>query len=180
MAIGEFVSVQTQRDVEISILEKTKIKKAGLKVQKPDSSPSSPSLETLKITLSPQSITSREKAALPNPLQAAGVSALAFSVGSFVPLISAAFIRNYNVRVGVLAGVTSLALFTFGMVGAYFGRASVVKGGFRVLIGGWLAMSVIYILLKLLDYTEVEDVMYLNCHFLLLFLSYLLSSYVYR
>lgn len=158
MAIGEFVSVQTQRDVEISILKKAMIKKAGLTVQKPDSSPScSPCRETQKKALSPESITSSEKAALPNPLLAACASALAFSVGAILPLISAAFITNDNVRVGVLAGVSSLALLTFGVVGAYFGRASLVKGGLRVLIGGWIAMSVTYGMLKWLNHTEVED-----------------------
>ncbi|XP_057844174.2 vacuolar iron transporter homolog 3-like [Cryptomeria japonica] len=139
MAIGEFVSVQTQRDVEISILRKRKINKDGTEAQKPESSPFS------------------ERDALPNPLLAACSSALAFSVGAFLPLISAAFIEDYNVRVGVLAGVSSLALFMFGVVGAYFGRASLVKGGLRVLIGGWIAMSVTYGLLKLLQRTEVAD-----------------------
>ncbi|GLJ22940.1 hypothetical protein SUGI_0432720 [Cryptomeria japonica] len=159
MAIGEFVSVQTQRDVEISILRKTKINKDGIETQKPESSPLSFSGETQKkvFSFSPKSITSSEKDALPNPLLAACSSALAFSVGAFLPLISAAFIEDYNVRVGVLAGVSSLALFMFGVVGAYFGRASLVKGGLRVLIGGWIAMSVTYGLLKLLQRTEVAD-----------------------
>ena len=111
--------------------------------------------EILKKISSFSSITSRERAARPNPLLAAFSSAIAFSVGAFLPLISAAFIQDYNVRVGVLAGVSSLLLFMFGAVGAYFGGVSVVKGGLRVLGGGWIAMSVTYGLFKLLHLTEV-------------------------
>ncbi|XP_059074692.1 vacuolar iron transporter homolog 1-like isoform X2 [Cryptomeria japonica] len=120
MGIGEFVSVQTQRDAEISILKEEK------KAKKTE-----------------------EKEGLPSPIQAACASALAFSVGAFFPLISAAFVKDYVNRVGVLSGVSSLTLLMFGATGAYFGRSSIVKGSVRVLIGGWLAMLVTYGLLRL-------------------------------
>ena len=42
---------------------------------------------------------------LPNPFQAALASALAFSVGAVIPLLAAAFIRNYKIRLVVVAVV---------------------------------------------------------------------------
>lgn len=39
-----------------------------------------------------------EKEQLPNPMQAAIASALAFSVGAVVPLLASAFIRGYKMR----------------------------------------------------------------------------------
>ncbi|XP_057837538.2 vacuolar iron transporter homolog 1-like isoform X1 [Cryptomeria japonica] len=134
MGIGEFVSVQTQRDAEISILKEEKKAKKTM-----SAIPSA----------SPLVISREEKEGLPSPIQAACASALAFSVGAFFPLISAAFVKDYVNRVGVLSGVSSLTLLMFGATGAYFGRSSIVKGSVRVLIGGWLAMLVTYGLLRL-------------------------------
>ncbi|XP_059075362.1 vacuolar iron transporter homolog 3-like [Cryptomeria japonica] len=124
MAIGEFISVQTQRDVELSNLKRQK-----------------------------QAGKTEEKEGLPSPIQASCASALAFSVGALLPLISAAFITEYSIRVGVLVGVSSLLLMIFGAIGAYFGRSSIVKGSLRVLSGGWLAMLVTYGLLRLFNAT---------------------------
>jgi VIT1/CCC1 family predicted Fe2+/Mn2+ transporter len=121
MAIGEFVSVYAQRDAEVSNM---KIRVNNLGNPNKDES-------------------------LPKPLQAAIASALAFSVGGVVPLLSAAFITGYAVRVGVLAFVSSVTLASFGAIGAYYGRSPVVKGTLRVLIGGWMAMLVTFGLLKL-------------------------------
>ena len=39
---------------------------------------------------------------------------------------------------------SALALLAFGVIGAAFGGASVVRGGLRVLIGGALAMGITY------------------------------------
>ena len=47
---------------------------------------------------------------MPNPFQAALASALAFSVGAVIPLLAAAFIRNYKIRLVVVAVVASLTL----------------------------------------------------------------------
>ncbi|KAH9302815.1 hypothetical protein KI387_014398, partial [Taxus chinensis] len=87
MAIGEFVSVQTQHDVDL----------AGLKREK-----------KLKKTL--HGFEHSTHITLPNPIEAACTSALAFSMGALAPLLSVAFINHYIIRVGVLAGLSSLAL----------------------------------------------------------------------
>ncbi|GLJ22914.1 hypothetical protein SUGI_0432270 [Cryptomeria japonica] len=159
MGIGEFVSVQTQRDAEISILkEEKKAKKTRLRAVELASYRNSPyrnspfsgrARMSAIPSASPLVISREEKEGLPSPIQAACASALAFSVGAFFPLISAAFVKDYVNRVGVLSGVSSLTLLMFGATGAYFGRSSIVKGSVRVLIGGWLAMLVTYGLLRL-------------------------------
>ncbi|KAE8683608.1 Vacuolar iron transporter-like protein 1 [Hibiscus syriacus] len=89
-----------------------------------------------------------EKESLPNPLQAAAASALSFSVGAMVPLLSASFITEYKVRVGVVIGAVSLALLVFGWLGGVLGKAATVKSAVRVLVGGWLAMAITFGLTK--------------------------------
>lgn len=123
MAIGEFVSVYTQYDIEIAQIKRDK--------------------ENNNIGEEAQ----REK--LPNPFQAALASALAFSVGAVIPLLAAAFIRNYKIRLVVVAVVATLTLLLFGGVGAVLGKTLVRKSCIRVLIGGWMAMSITFGLTKL-------------------------------
>jgi VIT1/CCC1 family predicted Fe2+/Mn2+ transporter len=88
MAIGEFVSVCSQRDMEIAQLDRDG-KRGG-----------------------------NEERALPSPAQAAAASALAFSVGALLPLLAAGFIVGYRLRVGVVVAVATMALAAFGCVGA--------------------------------------------------------------
>lgn len=118
MAIGEFVSVYSQLDIEIAQL------KRGNNIE--------------------------EKESLPNPLQAAAASALAFSIGAMVPLLAASFIKDYKVRVGVVLGAVSFALVVFGWLGAVLGKAPVLRSCLRVLLGGWIAMAITFGLTKLI------------------------------
>lgn len=128
MAIGEFVSVYSQLDIEVAQIKRdTRLRNDG---------------ET--------SGDENDKERLPNPLQAALASALAFAVGAIVPLLAASFIRNYRVRLGVVAAAASLALLVFGMMGAVFGKAPVMRSCLRVLVGGWLAMAITFGLTKLM------------------------------
>ncbi|XP_042493383.1 vacuolar iron transporter homolog 4-like [Macadamia integrifolia] len=133
MAIGEFVSVYSQYDIELS----------QMKRQHKASDDGKESLDE------------SEKEDLPNPFKAAGASALAFVVGAVVPLLSASFIQNYKVRLGVVIVMSSLALIVFGILGGLLGRASVKKSCLRVLIGGWLAMAITYGLTKLIGLAGV-------------------------
>ncbi|KAI9082465.1 hypothetical protein K1719_035608 [Acacia pycnantha] len=127
MAIGEFVSVYTQYDIE-----KEQLKREAEEEVDSDN------------------IDNEEKKKLPNPYQAALASALAFSVGAVVPLLGAAFIRDYKIRLSVVAIVVSLALLVFGGVGAVLGNTSVKRSCIRILIGGWAAMAVTFGLTKLI------------------------------
>ncbi|XP_010477374.1 PREDICTED: vacuolar iron transporter homolog 1-like [Camelina sativa] len=119
MAIGEFVSVYSQYDIEVAQMKREN----GGHV---------------------------EKEKLPSPMQAAAASALAFSLGAIVPLMAAAFIKEYKVRIGAIVAAVSLALVMFGWLGAFLGKAPVLKSSSRVLIGGWLAMGVTFGLTKLI------------------------------
>ncbi|CAN6438987.1 unnamed protein product [Victoria cruziana] len=126
MAIGEFVSVYSQLEIEVAQLKREKTRAGEEGGREEDGGEQ-----------------------LPRPFQAASASAMAFTVGAIVPLLSAAFVREYWVRVGVVAAVSSVALVAFGVTGASLGRAPVVRSAARVLIGGWAAMSLTFALMKL-------------------------------
>ncbi|KAF9601260.1 hypothetical protein IFM89_018370 [Coptis chinensis] len=124
MAIGEFVSVYSQLDIELAQMKRNDDFEENNEADK--------------------------KETLPNPVQAALASTLAFSLGALVPLLAAVFIRDYKVRLGVVTGATTAALLVFGGVGAVLGRAPIWRSCLRVLIGGWLAMSITFGLTKLI------------------------------
>lgn len=126
MAIGEFVSVYSQLDIEVAQMRRDK-----------------------RGTMEERENDDEEKEeGLPNPLQAAAASALAFSVGAMVPLLAASFIRDYKVRIGVIVAAVTVALVVFGWLGAVLGRAPVLKASLRVLLGGWVAMVITFGLTK--------------------------------
>ncbi|XP_057803936.1 vacuolar iron transporter homolog 3-like [Salvia miltiorrhiza] len=120
MAIGEFVSVYSQFDIEVAQIKREQKARASIKRN------------------------------LPSPLQAAAASAAAFAVGAAVPLLAAAFVGNYNVRLGAVVAAVSVALLGFGWAGAALGRAPPVRSSLRVLLGGWLAMGITFGFTKLI------------------------------
>lgn len=120
MAIGEFVSVYAQLDIEVAQMKRENKKE------------------------------DEEEEKLPNPLQAAVASALAFSLGAMVPLLAAAFIREHKVRLSVVAAAVTVALVVFGWLGAALGRAPALRASLRVLLGGWVAMSITFGLTRLI------------------------------
>ncbi|KAK2986944.1 hypothetical protein RJ640_009087 [Escallonia rubra] len=132
MAIGEFVSVYSQYDMEMSQIKRAdrtgKVGKDELEAKKKD---------------------------LPSPAKAAAASALAFAVGALVPLLAAGFIKDYAVRLGVVIGAVTVALVGFGGLGGALGKAPLVKSSLRVLVGGWLAMAVTFGLTKLIGSTGI-------------------------
>lgn len=121
MAIGEFVSVYSQLEIELAQIKRN---------------------EEMKIT------EENNNEELPNPVKAALASALAFTAGAIVPLLAAAFIGNHKVRLPVVAAAVTLALIGFGSAGAVLGRAPVLRSSARVLLGGWMAMAITYGLTK--------------------------------
>ncbi|PON63877.1 Ccc1-like protein [Parasponia andersonii] len=126
MAIGEFVSVYSQYDIEVAQMDRDGNRDNKKKMEK-----------------------------LPSPWRAAGASAVAFGVGAIVPLLGAAFVRDYKVRLGVVVAVVSLALFGFGALAAVLGKAHPVKSSLRVLLGGWLAMGLTFGLTKLVGSADL-------------------------
>lgn len=132
MAIGEYVSVYSQLDIELAQIKRDNERGNQNGV-----------LQT------PQQ-DKEDKESLPNPLQAAAASALAFALGAVVPLLAAAFIKYYKARLGVVAAAVSVALAVFGWLGAVLGKAPVVQSSARVFIGGLLAMAITFGLTKLI------------------------------
>nr|GEU39455.1 vacuolar iron transporter homolog 4-like [Tanacetum cinerariifolium] len=121
MAIGEYVSVSSQLDVEVSQMKRNG---ASNKESQNDQ--------------------------LPNPFQAAAASAVSFTIGAMVPLVAATFIVSREARLAVVVAAVTVALVVFGWIGAFLGKAPVVKSCFRVLVGGWMAMAVTFELAKLI------------------------------
>ncbi|BAT94300.1 hypothetical protein LR48_Vigan02g204100 [Vigna angularis] len=130
MAIGEFVSVYSQLDIEVAQMKRDSERENGRDRDEEEDE--------------------KEKESLPNPIHAAAASALAFSVGAIVPLLAASFIREYKVRIGVVFGAVSFALVVFGWLGAVLGKAPTLRSCVRVLVGGWLAMAITFGLTKLI------------------------------
>lgn len=75
-----------------------------------------------------------------NPLQAAGSSALAFTLGALFPMFSILISPEaYVAWVVMVVGVLSLAI--LGAISSYFAGTSMLKGSFRVAIWGIIAMA---------------------------------------
>ncbi|KAG5225910.1 hypothetical protein OIU77_005801 [Salix suchowensis] len=127
MAIGEFVSVQSQLDIELAQIKRDNSRRA---------------------TGEPENEGDREK--LPNPAQASAASAVAFAIGAAVPLLAASFIGEYKLRLGVVVGAVTVALVLFGWLGAVLGKAPIIKSSLTILIGGWFAMAITFGLTKLI------------------------------
>lgn len=81
---------------------------------------------------------------LSNPLQACVASAFAFCIGAGIPLLAASFITSHSMRLMSLILATTAALTTFGSLGAWLGGASLLRGGARVVLGGWIALAITY------------------------------------
>ena len=80
---------------------------------------------------------------LAKPWHAAGASALAFTLGSLLPL-AAILLPPAGIRVPVTFAVVLLALALTGVVSAYLGSAGVVRAVVRLVVGGALAMAVTF------------------------------------
>ncbi|KAG7632500.1 Ccc1 family [Arabidopsis suecica] len=137
MAIGEFVSVCTQRDIETAQMKRAIENKTSL-------------------SAIDEQEEEEKKERLPNPGQAAIASALAFSVGAAMPLLGAVFIENHKVRMVVVAVVATIALVVFGVTGAVLGKTSVGKSSVRVVIGGWMAMALTFGLTKFIGSAAMQ------------------------
>ncbi|KAG6739841.1 hypothetical protein POTOM_057456 [Populus tomentosa] len=135
MAIGEFVSVQSQLDIELAQIKRDKqLRRDSEEVPEEEEEEG-------------------ETANLPSPTQASAASAIAFALGASVPVLAASFIGQYKLRLGVVVAAVTVALMAFGWLGAVLGKAPTVKSSLRVLIGGWFAMAITFGLTKLIGST---------------------------
>ena len=161
MAVGEYSSVSSQRDAELADL--------SLEREELETSPRSELAELqgiyIRRGLDPAlaqavavQLTAHDALAshardelgldptdLARPVQAAVTSALSFSIGAMVPLLCVVA-AGRSMRVPACVVITLAALGVLGAVGAGLGNASWVRGAWRVLIGGAVAMAVTYVL----------------------------------
>ncbi|MFI9508616.1 VIT family protein [Nocardia sp. NPDC052566] len=159
MALGEYVSVSTQRDSERALLEK---ERRELREQ-----PETELAELAAIYRAKglSSATARQVAEeltthdafaahaeaelridpdeLTNPWHAAMSSAVSFTVGALLPLL-AILLPGPALRVPVAFVTVVVALALTGWIGAYLGGARRLPATARVMVGGALAMVVTY------------------------------------
>jgi vacuolar iron transporter family protein len=79
--------------------------------------------------------------ALPNPLQAAGASAISFALGSAVPIVAALMWANHNTSALAIVLASLLALAISGATGAFIGGGHKFVAATRVFLGGGAAMA---------------------------------------
>jgi vacuolar iron transporter family protein len=157
MAVGEYVSVSSQRDAERADIE---IEKSELEGQ--------PRAELDELTMiyvqrgldkqlarqvaEQLSVSDRlgahlrdelgiDPLALARPLQAAWISALSFASFATVP-IAALLVAPLSLRIPTIAGFSLVSLGALGALGAWLGGAPMARAALRVCIGGSLAMAV--------------------------------------
>lgn len=161
MALGEYVSVSSQRDSERALIAKERQELA-----------SEPEVELAELTelyrakgLSEQ--TARQVAkeltahdalgahletelgidrdGTAQPWSAAGASALAFTIGGLIPLL-ALLLSPEAARVPVLFVSTLVALALTGALGAKLGDSPLVRPTVRVVVGGALALAATFVI----------------------------------
>ena len=159
MAVGEFVSVSSQRDTEQALLEKeryelehfpeSELDELAALYEKKGVSP-----ETARTVA--QELTAHDAFAahvevelgidpdeLTNPWHAAFASALSFVSGGIIPLI-AIVLPPEAWRIPVTFGAVLVALAVTGMLSAKMSGADIPKVTLRVVVGGVLAMLVTF------------------------------------
>ncbi|CAM6072640.1 unnamed protein product [Sphagnum tenellum] len=93
---------------------------------------------------------------LSNPTQAAVASAIAFAAGGVVPLLSGSFISNFTYRLVSIVLASSVALIAFGATGARLGGANMCKAAVRVSLGGWLAMLITFGVVRIFAFAHLS------------------------
>jgi VIT1/CCC1 family predicted Fe2+/Mn2+ transporter len=159
MAVGEYVSVSTQRDTEKALLEKERIELSespneeleelvGLYAAKGLSS-STARLVALELTKHDafaahvDAELNIDPDNLANPWHAAYASALSFFFGALIPLI-AIILPPASVRIPITFISVIIALVITGTLSAYAGGANKLTATIRVVVGGILAMVITF------------------------------------
>lgn len=157
MALGEYVSVASQRDSERSDIVKEQWELANLADHELDELTGIYRAKGLPPELARQvavELTAHDALGthlrdelgiepddLARPVQAAASSAAAFAIGAAVPLVAAA-LASFGARIGVILGVSLVALVVLGFTGARAGGAPPARPIFRVVLGGAAAMAI--------------------------------------
>jgi vacuolar iron transporter family protein len=159
MALGEYVSVSSQRDTERALLEKERGELADFPEQEFEELTElyrAKGLSEATARQVAQELTDNDAFAahadaelhldpdeLTNPWHAAGASAVAFTVGSVLPL-AAILLPPPGARVPVTFVVVIAALAATGYLSAWLGGARPGRAVLRLVLGGAVAMAVTY------------------------------------
>jgi len=157
MAVGEYVSVSSQRDAEQADIAREKKELAGnpkAELQELAAIYVKRGLdEELAMQVAVQlSVRDRlgahlkdelgiDKKTLSRPLQAAWISASSFATFALVP-IAALFVAPVALRLPAIAGLSLASLAFLGGFGGHLGGAPIARAALRVTLGGGLAMAV--------------------------------------
>ncbi len=168
MALGEYVSVSTQRDTERALIaqESTELARmpaseydelVGLYLAKGLTEPTACAVATelthhdalgahldIELGIDPDQLT--------NPWHAASSSAVSFTVGALLPIAAILLTPGGPARIPVAFAVVLVALALTGAVSARVGGAPLRTAITRVVIGGALAMAVTWVVGRLLGF----------------------------
>jgi vacuolar iron transporter family protein len=168
MALGEYVSVSSQRDSERALIAKEKTELATM-----------PQEELAELTelyqnkgLSPQTarrvaeeLTANDALAahldaelnldqndIVSPWRAAYASAVAFTIGGLLPILAIIFFPA-STRIPATFAAVLLALAITGAFGGYLGGSPIFRPMVRVVVGGALALGATFLIGRLLGTT---------------------------
>jgi len=157
MSLGEYVSVSSQRDTERADISKEKWELENLPERELAELTGIFESKGLRHDLARQvavELTERDALAIhlaeelgitehsnARPVEAAVSSAMAFSVGSAIPLL-AMWLASESLRYASTVGIVVVGLALLGFSGARFGGAKPQRPIARVIIGGLIAMAI--------------------------------------
>lgn len=170
MAVGEYVSVSTQRDTERSLLEKERQELlndpegeleelVGLYLERgltPDTArtvavelTNKDALKAhldIELGIDPDDLT--------NPWHAAISSFIAFTLGALLPVLMIV-VPPPSLRIPTAFAAVVVALALTGWISAHFGQANRARAAIRVVVGGALAMGMTYLIGSLLGVSGI-------------------------
>jgi VIT1/CCC1 family predicted Fe2+/Mn2+ transporter len=169
MALGEFVSVSSQRDSERALIDKERRELAEMPEQELEELSglyqaqglSAPTARQVAIELTEHDALSAHLSAelgidqgqVVNPWHAALASAVAFTIGALLPMLT--ILLPATVRIPVTFVVVLLALAIAGYVAAWIGGSSRWRSALRVVVGGAVALGATFAIGAVLGTTVV-------------------------
>lgn len=170
MALGEYVSVSSQRDSQRALIEKERVELADDPVAELEELAGIYQAKGLRpetARLVAEELTERDPLTahleaelgitedhIVSPWAAAGASALAFALGAMLPLL-AILLPPAHIRVPIAFVVVLLALALTGLISARIGGNPALRPTVRVVLGGAIALGVTFAIGTLLGTTGV-------------------------
>lgn len=157
MAVGEYVSVSSQRDAERADIDREERELAGQpqgELRELASIYVKRGLDEVLAMKVAEQLSAHDRlgahmrdelridqTALARPIQAAWISAASFASFAAIP-IAALLVSPPLLRIPLVAGFSLLSLASLGALGGHLGGAPVVRAALRVTVGGAMAMAV--------------------------------------